>query len=325
MAFVVCTEPEPIKALKALLRRSSYVLVVGSVLFIKYYPEWGRTFSSWNGWAQNIGIANSKNKLGELCMVFGLFFLSSLAAGWKGRNGLSRTDRNIFLLLLAMDGWLLFRANTSTALVATVVSAAVIIALQNSTIRQSFTWLTVIACLVGVFLLEFTNLKDTIILALGEDTTLTGRTELWADLAAVPVNPIVGAGFESFWLGTSGAIVQNKYWWHPNQAHNGYLELYLNLGIVGLGILFAMLLAAYFNARRQMLASWISADFAERSQFCVAFVVGFLLCNWADASFKAGAFLFLIFLIATVQYSPAREPVLSRFGAAQVRVRPLAR
>ncbi len=56
-------------------------------------------------------------------------------------------------------------------------------------------------------------------------------------IPAVP-NAIVGAGFESFWISPS---VQNFWrklvgWWHPeglNEAHDGYIEVYLNLGWIG--------------------------------------------------------------------------------------------
>ena len=54
-----------------------------------------------------------------------------------------------------------------------------------------------------------------------------------------------------------------KYWWHPNQAHNGYYEQYLNLGILGLVTLAAMIVAGYRKARKEMLVdppAGVSAD-----------------------------------------------------------------
>lgn len=47
----------------------------------------------------------------------------------------------------------------------------------------------------------------------------------------IPNNRLVGAGYESFWLGTRLDIAWNAF---PNfrlrEAHNGYVELFLNLG-----------------------------------------------------------------------------------------------
>jgi len=44
------------------------------------------------------------------------------------------------------------------------------------------------------------------------------------------VNPWIGAGFESFWLGPRLNKLWAQYNFMPNQAHNGYIEIYLNLG-----------------------------------------------------------------------------------------------
>ncbi len=60
-------------------------------------------------------------------------------------------------------------------------------------------------------------------------------------------NPFVGAGFESFWLGQTLDKLWSKYWWHPNEAHNGYLEVYLNLGWMGIALLALLLVKGYRN------------------------------------------------------------------------------
>ena len=72
---------------------------------------------------------------------------------------------------------------------------------------------------------------------LGKDPTLTDRTLLWAELLKVDINPLFGTGFESFWLGERFRSFTASHWWAPNEAHNGYLETYLNLGLVGLFLL----------------------------------------------------------------------------------------
>ena len=59
-------------------------------------------------------------------------------------------------------------------------------------------------------------------------------------------DPILGAGFESFWLGPR----LERLWrafpvFQPNEAHNGYIEVYLNLGWVGLGLIAIILFNGY--------------------------------------------------------------------------------
>ena len=49
MALVVLTDPDPIEALRRLFKRAAFVLVPMSILFIKYFPEYGRGFDQWTG------------------------------------------------------------------------------------------------------------------------------------------------------------------------------------------------------------------------------------------------------------------------------------
>jgi O-antigen ligase len=88
---------------------------------------------------------------------------------------------------------------------------------------------------------------------------MSGRTDIWpAALHAAP-NATVGAGFEGFWLSPNVLIFQqellDKGFWPPlvaqlNEAHNGYIEVYLNLGLIGVGLLAAILIAGYLNSIR---------------------------------------------------------------------------
>src|SRR5262249_18406741 len=80
---------------------------------------------------------------------------------------------------------------------------------------------------------------------LGRDTTMTGRTDLWDAVLPLNPNPLLGAGYESFWLGDRLKALWTRFWWQPNQAHNGYLEVYLNLGLLGLLLVGVFLLTSY--------------------------------------------------------------------------------
>ena len=74
MALIVLTEPDPEEAFKQLMKRCAYVVVPVSILFIKYYPQWGRTYDQWSGVQITNGIAVGKNLLGADCLILGLFF-----------------------------------------------------------------------------------------------------------------------------------------------------------------------------------------------------------------------------------------------------------
>jgi O-antigen ligase len=60
-------------------------------------------------------------------------------------------------------------------------------------------------------------------------------------------NPLLGTGFESFWLGPRLEKMWSIYWWHPNEAHNGYIEVFLDLGWLGVTLFALVLLSGYRN------------------------------------------------------------------------------
>jgi O-antigen ligase len=72
--------------------------------------------------------------------------------------------------------------------------------------------------------------------ALGKADSLTGRTDLWAAvLHMIRQRPLLGYGYGSFWLGTEGPSqhVFPEIPWVPTHAHNGFLDLWLELGLIG--------------------------------------------------------------------------------------------
>jgi O-antigen ligase len=317
MAMVILTDPQPTKAFAAVIRRCAYVLLPLSVLFIKYYPELGRGFDIWTGAAVNPGVTTNKNALGNLCLVTVPLFVSA----WLGARGSKapgvRVDRIVDFVFIAVGGWLLIMADSSASLVSTVLAVGVVCALQVSVVRRQFTTLLLTCAIALALLLTSTNLMDSIILALGEDTTLTGRTDLWQDLQQIEVNPLIGVGFESFWVGERVAPLWEKYWWQPNQAHNGYYEMYLNLGILGLLAQAAMIMAGYRKARKDMLSGpaaegKVGADGAtidetaravrDQAYYRLAFLLGLLAFNLTDATFKAMHLSFFAFFVVALGY-----------------------
>jgi exopolysaccharide production protein ExoQ len=258
MALVLLTEPDPEEALTRLMKRCAYVIVPISILFIKYYPQWGRGFDLWTGGAMNTGITTSKNALGYDCMILGLFFFWHLLRTW--RTGRSIARRNELLLaagFLIMIWWLFSMAQSSTSLVSLLLGVAIMAALGLRFVNKRLIGTYVVVGIVIYVLAEATfGISGRVIELLGKSPTLTDRTVLWEDVLKVKINPIFGAGFESFWLGERYQKFAESRWWQPNQAHNGYLETYLNLGVVGVFLLIGMLVATFWKSRRELLINF---------------------------------------------------------------------
>ena len=137
------------------------------------------------------------------------------------------------------------------------------------------------------------SLSETIIVALGRSPDLTDRTLFWPFLLAKGMeHPILGSGFASFWTPEIAAGVKEIIHIAPNQAHNGYLEVFLNLGGVGLLLLILALAGALKGAYR-----WMQTDF-EQGRVRLILLSCVLLNNWTEASFSRPTqlvwFLFLL-------------------------------
>lgn len=108
-----------------------------------------------------------------------------------------------------------------------------------------------LALLIGLSLVGSLWLSanmEFILSLIGRDVTLTGRTDFWPQVVeAILKNPVGGYGYNGFWLPWLGRDnpadgIINPGGFIPEHAHNGYLDLGLNLGILGL-LLFSFSLA----------------------------------------------------------------------------------
>ena len=157
----------------------------------------------------------------------------------------------------------------------------------------------VVAVLLAAGLQSGFHVYENVIEMLGRDPSLTDRTVVWADVLAMQDRPLFGFGFESFWLGSRLDTLWEKWWWRPNQAHNGYIETYLNLGAIGVALLLMVLLATFRRITRLMTTDF---DIA-RLRFALLFAI--IAFNYTEAAFKAVHFVWTIFHIIAID---VRDP-----------------
>ena len=251
MISIVLTEPDPVAAIKRLLASVSFIVVPVSFLLIKYYPVLGMKFNPYDGTQTFIGVASDKNMLGMFCLVLGV------GAAW--RLFLAMSDRHFRPLIahgvvLLMVAWLFWRANsvTSMACFAMATSLMALSSVPALAKRRSVLHFAVAGCLSVAFAVLFLNIGPGLVESMGRDPSITGRTELWDELRSMNPNVLLGAGFESFWMGPRLAKLWGIFRWRPNEAHNGYFEVFLNLGLVGLILLAVVICTGYRNAFRML-------------------------------------------------------------------------
>jgi O-antigen ligase len=311
LVLAVLTEAVPVDAVKALIRRSAYVLVPLSILLIKYYPEFGRGYDRWTGAAMYTGVGYSKNALGYLCLVCGFFFLWSLFSAMTDKaKQLTKQDIFIHILFLGMIFWLLMISDSKTSIGGLVIGTSIVLILGIPIVRNNFqriTVLTLLILLVAIFEGVASDLMTDVVEGMGRDASLTDRIPLWGELIGMVEDPVFGTGFESFWLGARIEQLWAKHWWRPTQAHNGYIETYLNLGIVGVLILLGVLWSAYNSACNTLKVNMNYATFR------LGLVVIVLIYNVTEAAFKGQHFILFFFLLVAVNV-PLRINTVSSTG-----------
>jgi exopolysaccharide production protein ExoQ len=298
MALIILSEPNFEEGLVQLMKRAAFVIVPVSVLFIKYYLHLGTRNDPWSGSQMCVGITTGKNELGADCLIFGFFFFWYLLQVWRTERSTDRRDElRLIAVFLLMIVWLLRKSHSATSTICFFVGITVVVLLGMRWInKKAFgTYMLMGLTLIVVAELAF-DMSSQLSEALGRKGTLSGRTLLWERLLQMDTNPIFGTGFESFWLGKRLDELQGLFFFIPNEAHNGYLEVYLNLGLVGLLIVIAMLVSAYWKIRPELFRNF------EWGRYRLGFFVPVLLYNCTEAGFRILNPILLIFYIIAIDY-----------------------
>jgi exopolysaccharide production protein ExoQ len=183
-----------------------------------------------------IGVFDQKNSLGSI-MTFGAltWLIYALGGGhprWLG--ALFFTTCSVAVVLSA----------SATSLVVECILVLTILTLVrvHSSIRIVA---SLVLLIIGTwFVMQVRHPVDVVLAFLNRDQDLTGRTEIWSMvLDAIFKHPWLGYGYHAFWRGSDGPSADIRLGnWIPPHAHNGFLDLALNFGIVG-PLLFVYLLA----------------------------------------------------------------------------------
>lgn len=296
MALVLLTMPRPMQALGAVVRRFAYIALPVSVLFVKWFPEFGRAYHM--GRPMFIGIGTQKNSLGEISLIVGLFLVWQMVVD-RDRYRTFPAERRARLWLLAvMLGYLLLMSDSQTSLVCLLAGSAVMVAsrLPMVRLRPGRLLALVVAVVLAAAMLEAGfDLYEQVLRMLGRDPGLTSRTTIWAVLLSAGTPPWTGTGFQTFWSGERLEQMQRLVG-TIGQAHNGYIETYLNLGWIGLAVLLPVVVAGALTATvaEPRLGIWR-----------IAFIAVALMFNYTEAAFGGIHNMWFLLLFAVMQ--PPRQ------------------
>lgn len=204
------------------------ICAVLSVIVALGMPEIGiSTIEYGSAWK---GVYGHKNGLGK-AMALGVALFTLLALD-------RRTHRWLTWLAVGLCSALVVLSKSATALVIAAGVLALIPLYRSLRLRATLSLaLWTLAILLGTTVLTAVLANaEPVLAALGRDTSLTGRTDLWVVvLASIAEEPWLGYGYNAFWVGSAGAsgTVLRSVGWETPHAHNGLLDLGLELGVVG--------------------------------------------------------------------------------------------
>lgn len=163
--------------------------------------------------------------------------------------------------------------------------------------------LIVCVALFGIDTSIFTDL-------MGRSKDLTGRTDLWHSVGSmIMAKPLLGYGFSGFWEGASmeSYAVEQYVGWSPTYSHNGYLEILLNLGVVGAGLFLIFLWKGL--SRTVHLAEERTV---KEELWPLAFLVFFVVHNCAECTIVwQNCFEWSLLIATVVSANPVVHSVMS--------------
>jgi exopolysaccharide production protein ExoQ len=319
MVLVVVTDAHPSDALRRIFSRVGFILFPASILLIRY-SVLGRGFDEF-GNVTNTGVTTNKNTLGLITFVIAIGVVWNLRVLLRNRKQSNRGRRlwaQVILIVLAVAVFKM--ANSATSIVCLILGSLLMTVTGMRWVRRRpsrmHTVVLAIASVVAVAMLL--GVDETIVHALGRKTDLTGRTEIWKTVIPMARNPIVGSGFESFWNSSSTTLnsftgVQSRMFKDLVSAHNGYIDVYLNLGWVGVCLMVLILITGYWRA---------SAAFRRDSEMgglILAYIITAAVYSITEAGFRMLTPNWIFLLFAIVYAGGIASGVVS--NAAQTRPR----
>jgi O-antigen ligase len=200
------------------------------------------------------GVFDYKNAMGS---VMGL----SLLVEWQllAASRLSKVLKGLAMLLYA---FLLLKSDSVTPAVAIVGTVILLKIYKFAALRLRiplYAVFLITAILTSAGLSLVVANSDSVMGVLGRSSNLTGRTEIWSLVVSfIPQRPILGYGYSGFWFGASPeSFVVNRVMRGPVMySHNGYLEMLLTLGVIGLLLTLVLIgtgmrRSLYFSRQRQ--------------------------------------------------------------------------
>ncbi len=221
-----------------LLAQAFTIIVFLGIVFVVLLPKYG-TMGGIHAGAWR-GVFSHKNDLGRMMVISTIVFLLQ-SIGYK-KNRLV----TYFGLIFSIIFLLMSKSSSSIGNLLIVVTIFVVLRTWRWRFEIMVPASIALVFIGSLFYVWYNDNSAILFASAGKDSSLSGRTEIWPLLFDMGLKrPWLGYGYHAFWRGFNGpsAEVWFAASWHPQHSHNGFLDLWLNLGSIGLIIFVLSFLA----------------------------------------------------------------------------------
>lgn len=224
-----------------IFRITMLALAVGTVVMVLVFPQLGHDASAGHAMDWQ-GVFTQKNACGRMMVVATAVLLADWRTTWRRVASLA-----LFAVVMVMSG------SRSAWLIEAALLAlwGVLRVAQRMDAKSRVITLASVLALLPVACGAVYAALPVLLQWMGRSATLTGRTLIWKQVwVFIGQRPWLGWGYDGFWHGARGAAfrVDAALGFTVFHAQNGYLELWLELGLVGL-VLFVL---SYARAWRRI-------------------------------------------------------------------------
>jgi O-antigen ligase len=288
----------PVRRQLGILRVTMLALAAGTVVMALVFPKLGLDMSAGHH-ADWQGLFTQKNTCGRMMVLSTAVLLADWKPTWQ-----RVLSAGLFLLVLYMSG------SRSAWLVEGAVLAlwgALLLAKRVDGPSRVMAALATM-CMLPVAMGAGYASRSTLLGWLGRDPTLSGRTLIWRQVwMFIAQRPWLGWGYEAFWRGLRGEAfrVVTAVRFMVFHAHNGFLEIRLDLGLAGL----ALFTLSYLRAWRRLWPALRRGE-VERvmwAVFVLALIVLYDLDENTLLTYNGVFWVLYVSVVANVEFLAAED------------------
>lgn len=256
------------------IRRTNAVVMVTSI-FYSLGSSSGRIGKGWRG------------VLGHPIYLGNLMALNM--AMWSVNAIYNPKQRQLSLVIIVFSFLTMQMANSSGAFLSWMTCMAMLVVLRlirHLPPRLGFSCVFIFMVIaIAVFIL-FKENEQAIYAAMGKNSNFSGRGEVWPQMIErMKLRPLFGYGVVGFWQPWRGAEspadgIQTVWGWVPPHAHQGWYDLILQLGLVGL-VLYGI---SFINTAFKSVVYLTRNPAGDGSFFPLLFYILLLMINITDSN-----------------------------------------